>query len=150
MKTVQQWLDDYSQSHRNPTNKQLHWVCVPLIVFSVFCALKWLPFGDARINAASVFAVLAVAYYFLLSWRLALGMVLIFGLMYALTLDLEARLGAAFLPFAIAVFVLAWVGQFIGHHIEGRKPSFFKDLQFLLIGPLWLLADVYQRRSWKI
>ena len=42
------------------------------------------------------------------------------------------------------VFVLAWIGQFIGHLIEGKRPSFFKDLQFLLIGPAWLMAFVYR------
>ena len=46
---------------------------------------------------------------------------------------------------SVAVFVLAWVGQFIGHAIEGKRPSFFKDVQFLLIGPIWLLAELYRR-----
>lgn len=38
-----------------------------------------------------------------------------------------------------AIFVVAWIAQFYGHHVEGKKPSFFADLQFLMIGPLWLL-----------
>ena len=41
--------------------------------------------------------------------------------------------------------MLAWIGQFIGHKIEGEKPSFFEDLQFLLIGPAWLLGAIYQK-----
>ena len=45
----------------------------------------------------------------------------------------------------MAIFVLAWIGQFIGHKIEGEKPSFFEDLQFLLIGPDWLLGAIYQK-----
>ena len=44
----------------------------------------------------------------------------------------------------VAIFVVAWVGQFIGHAVEGKRPSFFKDLLFLLVGPLWLLAFVYR------
>ena len=49
----------------------------------------------------------------------------------------------------IAVFVGAWIGQFIGHKIEGKKPSFFKDVQFLLIGPAWLMAFIYRRAGWE-
>ena len=45
----------------------------------------------------------------------------------------------------VALFVVGWIIQFVGHKIEGQKPSFFEDLQFLLIGPLWLLSDVYRR-----
>ena len=50
----------------------------------------------------------------------------------------------AFVPALVAVFAVTWVAQFIGHAIEGKKPSFFEDVQFLLIGPIWLLADVYR------
>lgn len=150
MNTVQQWLDEYTSSHRNPANKGLHWVCVPLIVLSVACALKWLPVGDARFNAATVVGVLVLLYYFMLSWRLGLGMTLAFGLLYALVLRLEAIFGGDLLLVAVIIFVLSWIGQFIGHHIEGKRPSFLKDLQFLLIGPLWLLADLYRRLSLRI
>ena len=49
---------------------------------------------------------------------------------------------------SIIVFIFAWILQFLGHKIEGKKPSFFKDIQFLLIGPAWLLAFIYN--SFKI
>jgi uncharacterized membrane protein YGL010W len=49
------------------------------------------------------------------------------------------------LPLSIAIFVVAWIGQFIGHKIEGKKPSFFDDLRFLLIGPLFVLGFLYRR-----
>jgi uncharacterized membrane protein YGL010W len=48
---------------------------------------------------------------------------------------------------SVVIFVVAWIGQFVGHALEGKRPSFFKDLQFLLIGPLWLLATAYRRFS---
>jgi uncharacterized membrane protein YGL010W len=48
------------------------------------------------------------------------------------------------------LFVLAWIGQFVGHAIEGKRPSFFKDVQFLMIGPLWLAADVYRRLGMRV
>ena len=145
MKTVDQWLDDYNASHRNRINKRLHWVCVPLIVFAVACALKRVPMGASPLNLTELLGLLALAYYFRLSWRLGLGMTLVFGLLYALVRWADAQLGAWFLAAAAGIFVLAWIGQFIGHHYERAKPSFFKDLQYLLIGPLWLLAHVYER-----
>jgi uncharacterized membrane protein YGL010W len=145
MKTLKSWLNEYSESHLNPVNKTLHWICIPLIVFAIFCGLKALPWGDARINAATLVILGMLAYYARLSWQLALGMLFIFGAMYAGVLALAQATGAYLVWVAAAIFVAAWVGQFIGHHVEGAKPSFFKDLQFLLIGPLWLLADVYRR-----
>jgi uncharacterized membrane protein YGL010W len=147
MRNLAQWLDEYSASHRNPTNKLLHWICVPLIAFSAACALKVIPFGHGNINAATVVGVVTLLYYFRLSWRLALGMTVIFALAYWAVVALHVALGPQLLWLAIAIFVLAWVGQFIGHHVERARPSFFKDLQFLLIGPLWLLDAVYRSMS---
>jgi uncharacterized membrane protein YGL010W len=147
MKTLKSWLDEYSESHLDPVNKTLHWICIPLIVFAIFCGLKALPWGDARINAATLVILGMLAYYARLSWQLAFGMLFVFAAMYAAVLALERATGAYLVWAAAAIFVAAWVGQFIGHHVEGARPSFFKDLQFLLIGPLWLLADVYRRMA---
>ncbi|MDP3857459.1 MAG: DUF962 domain-containing protein [Stagnimonas sp.] len=145
MKTLNQWLDEYSASHRNPRNKLTHWIGIPLIVFAIWCALKAIPVGTLWLNAATLSIAVFVGYYLLLSWRLALGMALVSALLYAGVLSLERSLGPDLVWAAAGIFVFGWVLQFIGHHIEGAKPSFFKDLQFLLIGPLWLLADVYRR-----
>jgi uncharacterized membrane protein YGL010W len=145
MKSLNQWLDEYSASHRNPRNKLTHWIGIPLIVFAIWCALKAIPVGTQWLNAATLSIAVFVGYYLLLSWRLALGMALVSTLLYAGVLSLEQSLGPDLVWAAAGIFVFGWVLQFIGHHIEGAKPSFFKDLQFLLIGPLWLLADVYRR-----
>jgi uncharacterized membrane protein YGL010W len=145
MKTLKQWLDEYSVSHLNPVNKRLHWVCVPAIVFSIWCALSAIPLGNSLINPALILGLAALAYYTVLSWRLAIGIALGFAVMYAGVLSLHAMLGTSIVAVAAIIFVVAWIGQFIGHNIEGAKPSFFKDLQFLMIGPLWLLADLYRR-----
>lgn len=145
MKTVRNWLNEYSVSHQNPTNKLIHWICVPVIVFTVYGLLRAIPVGNGSLNAATIGGLLALAYYALLSWRLALGIGLIFmPLYYVVDLSYSA-LGSWHVPAMVAIFVIAWIGQFIGHSIEGAKPSFFKDLQFLMIGPLWLLAFVYRR-----
>jgi uncharacterized membrane protein YGL010W len=117
-------------------NKAVHWVCVPLITWSVVAALwAWSPL------AAYAGIGMALAFYAWLSPPIMLGMLVVVAVMvYPLTL-----LGTHVLIAAVAVFVLAWIGQFIGHAVEGRKPSFFDDVKFLLIGPAWLLGFVYRR-----
>lgn len=151
MKPITQWLDEYSLSHLNPVNKTLHWICIPPIVLTVFGLLRALPLGNDVINAASIGAVLAFGYYLALSWRLALGTSLVLIVTYTLADYSFHQLGTVHhLEAMAAIFVLAWIGQFIGHQVEGAKPSFFKDLQFLLIGPLWLLAFIYRRLNLRI
>src|SRR3546814_4512628 len=93
MRNLAQWLDEYSASHRNPTNKLLHWICVPLIAFSIACALKVIPVGHGNFNAATFVGVVTLLYYFRLSWRLALGMTAIFLLPYWSVIALHAALG---------------------------------------------------------
>jgi uncharacterized membrane protein YGL010W len=151
MRSMQQWLDEYGESHRHPTNKAVHWVCVPAIMFTVLGLLWLLPvpaFAAALgpwANWATLVVALAAAWYVVLSPSLALGMVLISVAMLALIHWVDAVLPFRSWILFVAVFVVAWIGQFIGHRIEGRKPSFFKDVQFLLIGPAWLLSHVYRR-----
>lgn len=141
MRTLPQWLGQYSESHRNPRNKLIHWVCVPLIVWSV-CALLWVvPMGWAGLpsgSLAGIAAALALLFYFNLSWRLALYMAMFFGASLGLCWAIAAHSPAVLLWSAVTVFVLAWIAQFIGHEIEGKKPSFLVDLAFLLIGPAWI------------
>jgi uncharacterized membrane protein YGL010W len=126
----------YGESHRNPVNKAIHWFCVPLITWSVLAALwAW------SAAAAYVGIALALAFYAWLSLSIALGMLAVLALMvYPLTL-----LQSNVLAVAVVVFVAAWIGQFVGHLIEGRKPSFFDDIKFLLVGPAWLLGFIYRR-----
>jgi len=123
----------YGESHRHPTNKAIHWVCVPLITWSLLAMLWWLSPA-----AAYVLIGIATLFYLTLSFTIAIGMLAVAAVMvYPLTL-----LGDATLPVAIAVFVAAWIGQFAGHRIEGKKPSFVEDLRFLLVGPAWLLGTL--------
>jgi uncharacterized membrane protein YGL010W len=150
MRTVTEWLAEYGDSHRHPTNERLHWLCVPVIVLCVLGFLWALPVPAAVAGASPWlnWATLAIgaglAYYATLSPRLALGMLPVMAAMAWLLARLDTLATPLWLICAVA-FVLAWIGQFVGHAIEGRRPSFFKDLQFLLIGPLWLLSFVYRR-----
>lgn len=150
MRTVNQWLDEYGDSHRHPGNKLLHWICVPVIVLSLVGMLWSLPVPAAFVaispllNWGSLLLIAGLAYYFAMSWSLALGMVVFVALIVASILLLQ-RLPYELWVVSIALFVVAWIGQFIGHHYEGRRPSFFKDIQFLMIGPLWLLGFIYRK-----
>ncbi|MDY7548092.1 DUF962 domain-containing protein [Glaciimonas sp. Gout2] len=130
-------LRAYAESHRNHTNEIIHCICVPAIVFALL-GLLWAlhPF------VATIAAIAALIYYGSLSLSFAAGMVLMVALM---LLILDSIPGNWVLPLSVAVFVAAWIGQFIGHHIEGKKPSFFDDLRFLLIGPLFVLSFLYNR-----
>jgi uncharacterized membrane protein YGL010W len=136
IRNVDRLLDRYGEFHRNRANKAIHWVCVPLIVWSVLGAL-W----TVSPVVAYVAIGLSMAFYAWLSPPLAFGMLGVIALMvWPLTL-----LGAHALIVSIAVFVAAWIGQFIGHILEGRKPAFLEDVRSLLVGPVWLLADLYRR-----
>ena len=150
MTGIQQLLDEYGESHQHPTNKLIHWICVPLIVWSLLAMIWsfWVPGILSRLpfefNWALVLIMLSMVYYFLVSVSLAVGILLVFIMMVTISWWIN-HMGIPAWQVAIPVFVLAWVGQFIGHNIEGKRPSFFKDLQFLLIGPLWLLSFVYRK-----
>jgi uncharacterized membrane protein YGL010W len=143
------WFDEYAVSHRHPVNKALHWICVPLIVWSLIGLLWSLPApGRAQLeyaNWASYAVAAAVLYYAVLSMPLALGVLPVLAAM-LFSVDALGQLGQVPLwAVSTAVFALAWLGQFSGHAIEGKRPSFLKDVQFLLIGPIWLLAGLYRR-----
>lgn len=149
-RSAQAWFDEYSESHRNPTNKLLHWVCVPVILLSVLGLLWALPVPAALrevsplLNWASTIALAASVYYFTLSVSLGIGMLLVMVAMVTIVHWLE-QLPVPLWVSCVTLFVAAWIGQFIGHAVEGRRPSFFKDVQFLMIGPLWLLAHLFRR-----
>jgi uncharacterized membrane protein YGL010W len=135
-RNIDRLLDRYGEFHRNPANKAIHWICVPLIVWSLLGVL-W----TASSIAAYVAIGAAMLFYLWLSLPLALGMLSVIALMvWPLTL-----LGSGGLILSIVVFVAAWIGQFIGHILEGRKPAFLEDVRSLLIGPVWLLAELYRR-----
>ena len=152
MRKIDQLFAEYAESHRNATNKTIHWICVPLIFFSILGLISLIPaphfcakyFGC--ISVASIIALILVSvYYFSLSWRIGLIMVFVMLLLehfaYAVNIHFQG------IPhwIYIGIFILSWIGQFYGHKIEGRKPSFLKDLQFLLIGPIWLLHFILKK-----
>jgi len=143
MRSIQDWLDEYNKSHQHHLNKALHWVCVPLIMFSLL-GLLWAVKIPVILNLSVLIILLAIIYYLFLSPKLTAGMALAFLIMILVISHLE-KFDTPLWLISIVIFSIAWIGQFIGHYIEGAQPSFFKDLQFLLIGPLWLLSFIYKR-----
>ena len=148
MPTVEQWLQRYGESHQNPVNKAIHWVCVPLIMWSILAFLWSFPvpatISHPALNWATVVSIAVLAYYLTVSLSLATGMALVLTALCLATWWLDT-LTVPLRMIAVVVFILTWIGQFIGHKLEGKKPSFMEDLQFLLIGPLWLLHFLYRR-----
>jgi len=155
MKTAQQWFDEYGESHQNPTNKKIHWICVPVIFFSTLGLLWSIPhdyFGgilprplDPYFNWATVLVVIGSVFYWTLGKSIFGGMLLISLVCLWGNQMLASSGGMELWMISLIMFAVAWAGQFVGHKIEGMKPSFFKDLQFLLVGPAWLLSFVYQK-----
>lgn len=148
MRAIDRLLEEYGESHRHPMNKAIHWVAVPVILWTVIALLWSLPVpwraGAGPLNWAIIALILAEVYWLRLSLALGIGLLAFNLAMVAATLAVQTLSPWPLWQVALGVFAAAWVLQFIGHAIEGKRPSFFKDLQFLLIGPAWLLAFVYR------
>ena len=127
-------LAHYGESHQNPSNELIHFIAIPMIVFSLIGVLHWL-----HPNLALIAIAASIVYYA----RLSTLFMVVMTLAAALSLYVAGLLGDALLPVSVAIFVLSWIFQFIGHRIEGKKPSFFEDPQYLLIGPLFVLSRLF-------
>lgn len=154
MKTLDQWFEEYAVSHQNPKNKAIHYICVPTIFFSIVGLLMSIPSGFINStlhlnqpiieNWATVVLIFVLIFYI----RLSAAMALKIAVFSALCLVINFYIGQ-FVPlwaFSIGVFIVAWIGQFYGHNIEGKKPSFLKDIQFLMIGPAWVVQNLFSKK----
>lgn len=152
MKPIQEWLDEYGESHQNSINKKIHWVCVPAIMFSIIGLFWSIPhqympiiYDNIRLNWAMIITILILTFYVRLSMVMALGMFTIGVLILCGNILVEYYFVTPLWRISLYTFVIAWIGQFVGHKIEGKKPSFLQDFQFLLIGPAWLLSFMYNK-----
>lgn len=147
MRTLAQWFDEYAINHQNPTNKMIHYLCVPSIFFSVvgllMCVkLPFLGFNTPIIeNLAAIVLIFVLLFYFKISVAMAIKMTT-FSIL-CLVLNFYISNYISLWKFSLALFIVAWIGQFYGHKIEGKKPSFLKDLQFLMIGPAWVIENLF-------
>lgn len=131
---VDQLLAHYEESHRHPVNERIHFVAIPLIMVSLlgllFALHPWVAYA---------FVAASMVYYA----RLSAAFLLAMAVLSVLGLALVHAMGPHVLPLSIAIFVGAWIGQFVGHKVEGKKPSFFEDLQYLWVGPIFVLSRLF-------
>jgi len=155
MRTLEQWFEEYAISHQNPKNKAIHYVCVPAIYFSIVGLLMSIPSEliakILQLNAPIIenWAVVVLLFVLVFYIRLSVAMAIKIAIFSSICLVANYYI-SQFAPlwlFSIGVFVIAWIGQFYGHNIEGKKPSFLKDLQFLLIGPAWVLENLFSAKQ---
>ncbi|ANT66156.1 DUF962 domain-containing protein [Aeromonas hydrophila] len=143
MKGIEEWFELYGQSHRHPVNVAIHKLAVPSIYLCSLALFWCLPAGPLppSLNWAALVVIPVLAFYLRLSFALFVGMTVLTALGLVICHSWQ---GPLLWPVLFA-FVLLWIAQFVGHKIEGKRPSFLADLQFLLIGPAWVLASLYRR-----
>ncbi|MDO6596674.1 DUF962 domain-containing protein [Oceanihabitans sp. 2_MG-2023] len=155
MRKIDSLLTEYAESHQTKMNIAIHYVCVPLIFFSLIGLLASIPMPEIITNSlpttltsyahfGTLIILFGLFYYLRLSVVLFIGM-LLFSALVLFGIHQIAQLNIAPLWIMMLIlFVVAWIGQFIGHNHEGKKPSFLKDLQFLMIGPAWTMSHVFE------
>ena len=155
MQTLQQLLDAYAVSHQNKTNKIIHYFCVPAIFFSIVGLLMSIPSGlitsltgienPLYTNWGVVFLIPLMIFYIRLSLKMTF-LILGFAILCILG-NYQLALQMSLWKVSAVIFVIAWIVQFYGHKIEGKKPSFLDDIKFLLVGPAWILDHVFKSKS---
>jgi len=131
---VDELLAHYESSHLNPTNELIHFAAIPLIMLSLVGMIYWVhPWLAYAFVGASLVYYARLSMVFLAT--MTLGSVLMFALVMAM--------GQSVLPLSVSIFVVAWIFQFVGHKLEGKKPSFLEDVQYLWVGPLFVLSKLF-------
>ena len=133
---IDQLISHYGESHQNPRNELIHYIAIPLIMLSLVGMLLALhPY------AAYGFVAASMVYYA----RLSLVFFIAMGACSLIAVELVFLMGSRVLPLSIVIFIGAWILQFIGHRLEGKKPSFFEDIQYLWVGPLFVLSKLFRK-----
>lgn len=152
MRKIDLLFAEYSESHRNSTNKLIHWICVPLIFWTILGFISLIPSKSIcfiYIGCISYISIAAMAlvtiFYLRLSVLISIFMLIIMAVMESFAYGINIRFKENSWLVYLSVFIITWIFQFLGHKIEGKKPSFLKDLQFLLIGPIWLLSFILKK-----
>jgi uncharacterized membrane protein YGL010W len=156
MRKVDLLFAEYSKSHRNATNKFIHWICVPLIFWTILGFTSLIPsphFCASYFGCTSIISIVVIIlitlFYIRLSFLIAIMMIVIMLMMEHFIYLTNISMGRQSWMIYLSVFIITWIFQFIGHKIEGKKPTFLKDLQFLLIGPIWLLGFILKKAGVK-
>jgi len=129
-------LEHYGQSHTHPTNELIHFIAIPLIMLSlvgmIYALHPW---------AAYAFLAASLVYYIRLSVPFLAAMAVVTLAMLGVIQALDSA--GILVKASVAIFVVSWIFQFIGHKLEGKKPSFFEDIQYLWVGPLFVLSKLF-------
>ncbi len=167
MRKIDQLFSEYAESHQNKANKFIHWICVPLIFFTIVGFISLIPIsltkilndishysnslighihiGNSFINFMGIVILIMVTiFYFKLSRIISIIMFFIMLMMFYISSKINQLFNNSWIIY-LSIFVITWIFQFLGHKIEGKKPSFLKDLQFLLVGPIWLLHFILKK-----
>lgn len=159
-KKVDILLDEYTAFHQHPSNKLIHFVCIPLIILGIL-GLAWsIPFPhlaflgkyNGFLNWASFVIAFSGYYYYRLSPVFTYGLIIVIFLMSLVIVQLEkwAMTGGPAIWLVCAVFlILAGVAQFIGYKIEGKRSSLVQHARFLIVGPLWILKKIWIKAGLK-
>ncbi len=129
-------ISQYSSSHQNEKNQFIHFFCVPIIFFNVVALI----YSFVPISVMAALVSLSLIFYFRSMRSYLPHMIVLYGVVLCICGIFAGW--AHFVPFNVGLFVVAWIGQFWGHKIEGKKPSFFQDLFFLLVGPAWVMEKM--------
>jgi uncharacterized membrane protein YGL010W len=152
MKNAVEQLARYEAHHRNRLNKATHFIGIPLIILSILIVMGWtgLRYGEAHVSLAWLLTLAALGYYFRLEAGLAVGMALVLVPMALLAQHIANRPLSTGAPVTAACFVGGWLFQFIGHGVfEKRRPAFMDDFFQLIVGPIFLMSEVYYALGWK-
>lgn len=151
MKTLVDQLSQYAAYHRDTRNLVTHLIGIPMIVIAVVTLLSRPAFDVAGItlSPAVIVAAIVVGYYLMLDLRMGLAMLIAIGLAVAAGRWFAGLSAAAWLAWGTGLFVVGWVFQFVGHYYEGRKPAFVDDIVGLLIGPLFVAAEIGFAFGWR-
>lgn len=144
MKSLNDWFSAYAVSHQNETNQTIHYLCVPAIFFAIMGLIMCIPplvIGDFVLPWVFLVLVGILFFYARLSISMAFKILLFAAACYIINTYI-ARVTNLFWV-SLVIFIMAWIGQFYGHKVEGKKPSFLQDLQFLLIGPAWVIHKLF-------
>ncbi len=137
---VDQLLAHYGSSHQHGTNELIHFAAIPAIMLSLcglmFALHPWVAYAFIAASMVSYLRLSGVFFVSMLIWS-------------ALILAIVHAMGSSVLVLSAVIFVVAWIFQFIGHKIEGKKPSFFEDIQYLWVGPLFVLSKLFLKLGIK-
>lgn len=151
MKTLVDHLSQYAGYHRDRRNLLSHFLGIPLIVLAVTALLSrpGVAVAGLWLSPALLAALAAALFYLRLDRRFGLAMGVLLGLCLWAGQALARQRTGLWLGSGIGLFVLGWAIQFVGHYFEGRKPAFVDDLSGLIIGPLFVVAEVAFMLGWR-